>query len=94
MTAIVRITGGNFRLLHHLLAEALLETSTVTGNPRYRNVVRTSLDTLWLSVRRSNGSYPNHWNPRASENNPTELLWIASAARAYAYAAPHIDTAR
>lgn len=77
----------------HLLAEALLEASAVTGIPRYRNVVRTTLDNLWLTVRRPDGGYPKRWEPRANDNNPTELLWIASAARAYAFAAPHLDTA-
>ena len=75
----------------HLLAEALLQTSAVTGLPRYRNVVRTTLDNLWTTVRRPDGGYPKRWDARASDNNPTELLWIASAARAYAYAAPHLD---
>jgi hypothetical protein len=75
----------------HLLAEALLETSAITGISRYRNVVRTTLDNVWTIVRRPDGGYPKRWDLGATDNSPTELLWIASAARAYAYAAPHLD---
>jgi rhamnogalacturonyl hydrolase YesR len=77
----------------HLLAEALLQTAAATGIRRYREVVTVSLDTLWTRVRRPDGTYPKHWDPRPPERDgsgpPGELLWVASAARAYAFAAPH-----
>jgi hypothetical protein len=77
----------------HLLCEALLQMPSMgTVNPVYRDVVRASLDTLWTRVRRSDGSYPKHWNPESKDKGPTELLWIASAARAYAYAIPSLES--
>ena len=75
----------------HLLAEALLQTYAVTGIMRCRDAVRISLDTLWTQVRRADGSYPKHWDPASKETRPTDLLWIASAARAYAYAIPFLE---
>lgn len=78
----------------HLLAEALLQAYDVTGNAAYRDAVLTSLDTLWTRVRRSDGSYPKHWATDSKETSPTELLWIASAARAYAFTVPYAEKGR
>lgn len=75
----------------HLLAEALLQAHAATGIACYRNAVRTSLDTLWTQVRGADGSYPKRWEPGPASSGPTELLWIASAARAYAFAARYLD---
>ena len=77
----------------HLLNEALLETYTVTKLPRFRDAALHSLDTLWSRVRRADGSYPKRWDAHATDKDPTELLWIASAARAYAFAVPY-ETAK
>lgn len=71
----------------HLLCEDLLRASSALGDRRARDAAFTSLDTLWTRVRRPDGWYPKRWDPADRTDSPTELLWIASAARAYAFAA-------
>jgi len=78
----------------HLLNEALLMTYTATKSRQYRDVPLKSVDTLWTSVRRPDGSYPKRWGTTDRGNAPTEILWITSAARAYAYAVPFADKPR
>jgi hypothetical protein len=77
----------------HLLNEAFLLTFDLTRTAKYRKAALASLDTLWTRVRGHDGSYPKRWDKVMAEEAPTELLWIASAARGYAFAAPY-ETAR
>ncbi len=78
----------------HLLCENLLLASSVLGQPAYRDVALESLDTLWARVRRPNSAYPKHWAVGEKNDGPSELLWTASAARAYAFAASYDAIAR
>ena len=75
----------------HLLTENLLRTGKLTGNKAVMKAALQSLDTLWTSVRRSDGTYPKHWrvSPETKADKSAELLPIASAARAYAFAAAY-----
>jgi hypothetical protein len=74
----------------HLLAEALL----IADSRRFRPVVAESLDTLWARVRRPDGSYPKKWEVGSTGGEPEELLWVASNARAYAFAAGVLEKKR
>ena len=73
----------------HLLCENLLRTGQATGNQAATNAALRSLDTLW-SLRRPDGTYPKNWDvspARIANDKSSELIDIASAARAYAFAA-------
>ena len=74
----------------HLLCENLLRTAKITGNKAATRTALMSLDTLWTQVRRPDGTYPKHWRVSSDKaDKSAEILPIASAARAYAFAAAY-----
>ena len=83
-TAIIRDDAA----FAHLLCENLFRAYDLTGDVALRDAALSSLDTLWTKVRLPNGGYPKHWQPgeAADKGGTTDLLAIASAARAYAFA--------
>ncbi len=78
----------------HLLGENLLRTGKLTGNNAAINAALQSCDTVWTKLRRPDGTYPKDWTTspdRLASDKAAELISIASAARAYAYAIPYAD---
>jgi hypothetical protein len=72
----------------HLMCEALLDTSRVTGNGKYRQAVLLALKALRERARDASGHYSKRWESQLRKPvDPVRVIDQASAARAFLEAA-------